>query len=105
MLNFQEWKQEQKAKGEFASFDWYKEAFPEVKEYVCVYLNPEYKLGHDDDAEILLATDNLGEACTFVYNKFKEEKRDIAVFQERSQGYRSVYKNKPRDAKGRFIKV
>jgi hypothetical protein len=105
MLHFLEWKQEQKAKGEFASFDWYRDAFPEVKEYVCVYLNPEYTLAHDDDAEILLATDNLGEACTFVYNKFKEEKRDIAVFQERSQGYRSVYKNKPRDAKGRFIKV
>jgi len=104
MLNFETWKQEQKAKGEFASYDWYKQEFPEVKEYVCVYLNPEYKMCHDDDAEILFATDNLGEACGFIYEKFKIEKKDIAIYQERSQGYRGCYQNKARDSKGRFEK-
>ncbi len=73
-------------------------------EYQCFYLNPEYKLAHDDDAEVLFETDNLAEACTFVYNLFKQEKRDIAVYQPRSQGYREYYQNKLRDAKGRFAK-
>jgi hypothetical protein len=106
-MTYAQWRQEQIAKGEFASFDWYKQEFPEVKEYVCVYLDPNCKLNHEEDAEILFATDNLGEACTFVYNKFKQEKRDIAVWQERSQGYREVYKAdaKPRDAKGRYTKI
>jgi hypothetical protein len=102
MLSYQDWKKEQIAKGEFTSYDWYKQEFPQVKEYVCVYLDPECKLYHADDAEILFQTDNLGEACTFVYNLFKQEKRDIAVYQERSQGYREVYKNKTRDSLGRF---
>jgi len=101
---YADWKQKQIEANNFTSYDWYKQEFPEVKEYVCVYLNPEYKLGHDDDAEILLATDCLAEASTFIYNQFKTEKRDIAVYQERSQGYRGVYQNKARDTKGRFEK-
>ncbi len=71
-------------------------------EYQCFYLNPDYKLAHDDDAEVLFETDNLGEACTFVYNKFKQEKRDIAVYQPRTEGYREHYQNKARNAKGQF---
>lgn len=101
---YADWKEKQIAENNFTSYDWYKREFPEVKEYVCVYLNPEYKLGHDDNAEILFATDNLGEACGFVYEKFNTEKRDIAVYQERSKGYRSTYQNKARDSKGRFEK-
>jgi hypothetical protein len=73
-------------------------------EYQCFYLNPDFKLAHDDDAEVLFETDNLAEACTFVYNLFKQEKRDIAVYQPRSQGYREYYQNKLRDSKGRFVK-
>ena len=73
-------------------------------EYQCFYLNPEYKLAHDDDAQVLFETDNLAEACSFVYNLFKQEKRDIAVYQPRSQGYRAHYQNKLRDSKGRFQK-
>ena len=72
-------------------------------EYQCFYLNPEHKLAHGDDAEILFETDNLGEASTFVYNKFLQEKRDIAVYQPRTNGYREFYRNKLRDSKGRFI--
>lgn len=101
---YADWKQKQIANNEFSGFEVYKSQFPEVKEYVCVYLNPEYKLCHDDDAEILLATDNLAEACGFIYNKFKEEKKDIAIYQERTQGYRGCYQNKARDSKGRFEK-
>ena len=72
-------------------------------EYQCFYLNPEYKLAHDDDAEVLFETDCLGEAGSFVYNRFKIEKRDIAVWQPRTQGYREYYQNKRRNAKGQFV--
>jgi hypothetical protein len=71
-------------------------------EYQCFYLNPKYKLAHDDDAELLFESDNLAEAITFVYNKFKEEKRDIAVYQPRTRGYCEFYQNRLRDSKGRF---
>jgi hypothetical protein len=101
-MNYQVWKQEQIAKGGYTSFDRYRDEFPEVKEYQCFYLNPDYKLAHDDDAEVLFETDNLAEACTFVYNRFKQEKRDIAVYQPRTEGYRGHYQNKLRDSKGRF---
>lgn len=73
-------------------------------EYQCFYLNPEYKLAHDDDAQLLFETDNLGEACAFVYNKFNQEKRDIAVYQPRTESYRSHYQNKVRNSKGQFVK-
>jgi hypothetical protein len=73
-------------------------------EYQCFYLNPEYKLAHDDDAEVLFETDNLALACTFVYNKFNQEKRDIAVYQPRNQGYCQYYQNKLRNSKGQFVK-
>ena len=74
-------------------------------EYQCYYLNPEYKLAHDDDAEVLFESNNLGEACTFVYNQFKLEKRDIAVYQPRIGTYRDIYQNKFRDSLGRFVKA
>jgi hypothetical protein len=73
-------------------------------EYQCFYLNPEYKLAHDDDAVVLFETDCLGEACTFVHNLFKQEKRDIAVYQPRTENYRSHYQNKLRNSKGQFVK-
>jgi hypothetical protein len=102
---YADWKQKQIEANQFTSFDRYRDEFPEVKEYQCFYLNPDFKLAHDDDAEVLFETDNLAEACTFVYNKFKQEKRDIAVYQPRSQGYREHYQNKLRDRKGRFVKA
>jgi hypothetical protein len=81
------------------------------KTYQCLYLNPEYKLKHDDDAEVLFETDCLAEACTFVYRKFKEEGKDIAVYQPRQKCYREYYlspkkdaQGKLRDQKGRFAK-
>lgn len=74
-----------------------------MAEYQCFYLNPEFNLAHDEDAEVLFETDNLAEACTFIYRKFQVEKKDIAVWQSRTQGYRDYYQTKKRDAKGRFI--
>lgn len=74
-----------------------------TKEYQCFYLDPRYKLAHADDAEVLLETDDLAEACTFIYRKFKEEGKDIAVWQPRTQGYRGHYQQLKRDKKGRFI--
>ena len=62
-------------------------------EYQCFYLNPEYKLAHDDDAEVLFESDNLAAACSFVYNDWKLNNRDIGVYQPRSQGYRELYQN------------
>ena len=71
-------------------------------EYQCFYLNPDYKLAHDDTAEVLFESDNLASSCVWVYERFKEEKRDIAVYQPRTKHYREVYRNKRRDSKGRF---
>ena len=73
-------------------------------EFQCFYLNPKFKLAHDDDAKVLFESNDLEEACTFVYTKFLLEKRDIAVYQPRSGNYRELYQNKARDAKGRFTK-
>lgn len=74
-------------------------------EYQCFYLSPNYKLAHEDDAEVLFETDNLGHACSFVYNKFNEEGKDIAVYQPRLESYREYYRNPARDNKGRFCKT
>lgn len=71
-------------------------------EYQCFYLSENYKLAHEDDAEVLFESDNLGECCGFVYNKFKVEGKDIAVYQSRTQGYREIYRKPARDAKGRY---
>lgn len=72
-------------------------------EYQCFYLNPDYKLAHDDDAEVLFESNNLAEACSFVYDDWKLNKRDIAVYQPRNQCYRDIYQNPARNAKGQFI--
>lgn len=74
-------------------------------EYQCFYLNPAYKLAHDDDAPVLFESDNLAECCTFVYHKFLAEGKDIAVWQARHGGaYREIYRKPARDAKGRYCK-
>jgi hypothetical protein len=77
-------------------------------EYQCFDLDPRYKLAHADDAPVLLETDCLAEACTFVYNRFKETGIECAVWQPRSKGYREVYQHKTYHSKrgpnGRFVK-
>ena len=73
------------------------------KEYQCFYLNPEYNLAHDSDAVVLFESNNLAECCSFVYNQFKLERRDIAVYQPRTQGYREYYQNRLRNSKGQFV--
>jgi hypothetical protein len=73
-------------------------------EYQCFYLSPNYKLAHEDDAEVLFESDNLGECGGFIYNKFLAEGKDIAVYQPRTQGYREIYRKPARDEKGRYTK-
>ena len=73
-------------------------------EYQCFYLNPEYQLGHDDDAPVLFESDSLPQAINFVYNDWLANKRDIAVWQPRTRGYREIYRDQPRDELGRFTR-
>ncbi len=104
------WKEQQQAKGTWAptSFDAYRREFPEVKEYVCVLLSPDHKLFHFEQVP-LLETNDLGEACVFVYNLFNTTGQECAVFQERSAGYCEVYQHKTyhnkRARNGRFVKA
>jgi hypothetical protein len=71
------------------------------KEYQCFYLDPSMKLGHADDAEVLFETNDLGEACYFVYNRYLAEGKAIAVYQPRSKGYREIYRKRPHDGQPR----
>ena len=73
-------------------------------EYQCFYLSENYKLAHEDDAEVLFESDNLAHAGSFIYKKFLEEGKDIAVYQPRSKSYREIYRKPARDALGRFCK-
>ncbi len=100
---FKAWRELQPLRPGGWSYEDFKKEF-QLKEYQCFYLNPEYKLAHDDDAEVLFQTDCLAEACTFVYKKFQEEGLDIAVWQPRHETYREIYQKKARDSKGRFVK-
>jgi hypothetical protein len=61
-------------------------------EYQCFYLSENYKLAHEDDAEVLFESDNLGSCLVFVYNKFRAEGKSIAVYQPRHGSYREWYR-------------
>lgn len=74
------------------------------KEYQCVYLSQEHRLWHDESATPIMETDDLSEACGFVHNLFQKEKKDIAVWQPRSQGYRAIMQLPSRNGKGQFCK-
>lgn len=71
--------------------------------YQCFYLNLAYAIAHDADAVVLFESNSMGECCSFVYNDWLKNKRDIAVYQPSYNIYRDVYRNKPRNAKGQFI--
>jgi hypothetical protein len=90
----------------FLSYDTYK-AETGAKEYQCVLLSPEHKLFHLPQTP-LFESDCLAEACFFVSQYFKEHGVEVAVWQDRSQGYRDYYqittKHSKRDSSGRFIK-
>ena len=100
---FKAWKESQPIRPGGWSYEDFKREF-QLKEYQCFYLNPEFKLAHDDDAPVLFQTDDLAEACVFVYNLFKLEGKDVAVWQPRHGHYREIYQQKARDSKGRFTK-
>jgi hypothetical protein len=70
-------------------------------EYQCFYLDPTKKLAHADDAEVLFESDKLDECCGFVYDRYKSEGKDIAVFQPRTQSYREIYRKRPHDGQPR----
>ena len=101
--SFETWREAQRQiPGAWTSFDRYKEQFG-LKEYQCFYLDPRYKLAHADDAEVLFESDRLDECCVFVYELFKKEGRDVAVWHERSSGYREIYRKPARNSKGQFV--
>ena len=76
-------------------------------EYECYDLDPQFKLHHGDNP-VLLKTDDLAEAGSFVYQRFKTTGTECAVYQPRSQGYREIYQHKTyhskRDHAGRFTR-
>lgn len=59
-------------------------------EYECYLLNPDMELCHM--GEKLFETDDLAEACSFVYNWYQEKNVDVCVWQPRTSGYREYYK-------------
>ncbi len=113
MISYADWKEQELARCRearvlpFLSFDEYARRTG-AKEYICVVLSPDHKLFHLPQ-EPLLATDCLAEACCFVYDLFKKEGVECAVYQERSQGYRSTYQHSNKHTKraknGQFIKA
>lgn len=101
--SFKDWQEAQRLiPGAWTSFDRYKQIFC-IKEYQCFYLDPQYKLAHADDAEPLFESDDLAKCCVFVYELFKKEGKDVAVWQERSSGYRELYRKPARNKKGQFV--
>ena len=75
-------------------------------EYECYDLDLNFKLFHGDNPK-LFETNDLGEACGFVYDRWKKTGIACAVYQPRTQGYREVYQPKktdgqPRGKDGRF---
>jgi len=79
---------------------------PMSKEYQCFDLDPALKLGHGDNP-VLLETDDLAEACGFIYKRHKETGKETAVWQPRQRVYRDHYlitnRHSTRGADGRFI--
>ena len=46
-------------------------------EYKCYHLSSKYKLAHEDDAQVLFESDDLGECAEFVFNEWCETGADI----------------------------
>lgn len=79
-----------------------------LREYQVYVLDPDTKMSHIE-GEPLLDTDSLGEASVFIYDAFKENGRELCIWQERSQGYRGYYratnKHDKRAKDGKFTKA
>ncbi len=77
-------------------------------EYQVFQLDPNTKMSHIE-GEPIMETNNLAEACVYVYNAFKNEQLELCVFQPRTQCYREYYrhsnKHSTRAANGKFTKV
>lgn len=70
-----------------------KENTKNQKEFQCVYLDPQYSLWHDENIPPIFETDDLALACSFVFELFKREKKDVAVWQPSAKQYREHYVN------------
>lgn len=76
--------------------------------YECFDLDPALKLDHGNN-ELLFATDDLAEACAFVYKRFSDLGVECAVLQPSTGMYREIYRipsyhSKRDKVTGRFIK-
>jgi hypothetical protein len=59
--------------------------------FQCFDLDINLVLFHQ--GECLFETDDLAQACVFIYNRFHSTGIECAVWQERTQTYRQVYKH------------
>ena len=75
-----------------------------MAEYQCLLLDPSRRLSPYDDAEVLCETDDLGEACVFIYHHWERHQLDICVYQPRYQYIRGYYRRQARDELGRFCR-
>lgn len=77
----------------------------ETFEYECYLLDPNTTMSHIE-GEAMLKTNELHEACSFVYNLFIKDGTEACVYQPRLDAYRDSYRKSEfsRDKKGRFTK-
>ena len=87
-MNYQTWK---KGRILLTSFDHFKRETG-AKEYECRILDPELNLYWVEGAPNLFETDDLGEACNFIYLYFNNMGIECGIWQERTQGWRGYYK-------------
>lgn len=71
--------------------------------YQIYFLNPEYQLAHDDDAELLFDSNDLGAALVKFQELWVQTKKDIGIYMPTNGGYADYHQNPRRDAMGRFI--
>jgi hypothetical protein len=90
------------------SYDSFKMCRPDIFEYQVFELDLDTKMSHIE-GEPLLETDSLGEASVFIYEAFKNEGRELCVFQPRHNDYRGYYrksnKHSTRNRAGQFTKA
>lgn len=71
--------------------------------YQIFFLNPEYKLAHDDDAEVLFEGDDICKVGVEFERIWQETGKDIGIYMPINGSYTDYHQNRRRDSKGRFI--
>lgn len=69
--------------------------------FQVVFLNPEYKLWHDDH-DVIYETQCLGDASLLMKDAFTETGNAVAVYNKNANGYQDIMRNPRRDKLGRF---